>query len=72
MTEAVKGMLRFGFEELEFERIHAYCLTHNAGSIRVLEKTGFTREGYIRHGVRKGDRFLDVLLFGMIREDFAG
>jgi RimJ/RimL family protein N-acetyltransferase len=33
------------FLELVTERpIHAYVATHNAGSIRVLEKCGFTRE----------------------------
>ena len=72
MTEAVNRMAQFGFEELGFERIHAYCFPRNAASIRVLGRAGFRQEGHIRHGVRKNGEFNDVLLFGIIREDFAG
>jgi len=72
MTEAVNRMAQFGFEKLGFERMHAYCFTRNAGSIRVLEKAGFRQEGHIRHGVRKNGEFHDVLLYGVIRENFAG
>ena len=69
MTEAVKGMLRFGFEELGLERIYAICFKRNKASARVLEKAGLKYEGLMRHGVKKGDEFLDVPLFGIIRED---
>lgn len=69
-TEAVGKMLQFGFEELGMEGIHAHCLASNTASARVLEKAGLVREGLIRRAVRKGDAFHDVLLYGMIREDF--
>ena len=72
MTEAVRRMAQFAFEELGFERLHAYCFTWNAGSIRVLEKAGFKREGHIRRAVKKGDEFIDVFLYGLLREEFAG
>jgi len=71
-TEATKRMIRFGFEELGLERIHAHCLTTNQASARVLEKAGLTLEARIRHAVKKGDEFLDVFLYGIIREEFAG
>lgn len=70
VTEATIGMVRFGFEELGIEGIHAHCLVENEASARVLEKAGLSLEGTIRHAVKKGDRFHDVLLFGIIREDF--
>ena len=71
MSEAVQRMVRFGIRDLGLEKAYDYCFTDNAASIRVLEKTGFRQEGYIRHGVKKGDGFHDVLLFGMIREDLV-
>jgi RimJ/RimL family protein N-acetyltransferase len=70
MTEAVTKMLDFGFADLGLESIHAYCFIRNPASIRVLEKAGFTHEGYIRHAIRKDGEFLDVRLLGMIREDY--
>ena len=71
MTEAVRRMAQFAFEELGFQRLHAYCFTWNAGSIRVLEKTGFRREGHIRRAVKKGDEFIDVFLYGLLRQEFT-
>jgi len=70
VTEATLRVVRFGFEELGLEGIHAHCLVENKASARVLEKAGLLLEGKIRHAVKKGDEFHDVLLFGIIREDF--
>lgn len=44
-SEAVKALIRWGFEELKLHRIEAGCATQNKASIRVLEKVGMTREG---------------------------
>jgi RimJ/RimL family protein N-acetyltransferase len=71
-TEATARMVRFGFEELGLEGIHAHCLASNAASARVLEKAGLALEGTIRHAARKADEFHDVLLYGIIREDYDG
>lgn len=70
MTEAVRRMLVFGFEELGFERIYAGCFTRNLASRRVLEKVGFLYEGLARHEFKKGDEFLDVFHFGLTRSEF--
>ncbi|MNU77863.1 putative ribosomal N-acetyltransferase YdaF [compost metagenome] len=47
-TEAVKRIIRFGFEDLNLHRIEAGCAIGNTGSIRVLEKAGMFREGHTR------------------------
>lgn len=70
-AEATERMVHFGFHELGLESIHAHCLATNRISARVLEKAGLQLEGKIRHAVKKGDVFHDVLLFGIIREDLA-
>jgi [ribosomal protein S5]-alanine N-acetyltransferase len=71
MTEAAKRMLEFGFWELGLERIHAYCFVRNTASARILEKIGMTREGCCRRAIKKADGFLDVFIYGIIREEFA-
>ncbi|MFQ4148227.1 GNAT family N-acetyltransferase [Arthrobacter sp. LAPM80] len=68
-TEAVSQLLGLGFGPLGLERITATCHPGNIGSIRVLQKSGFTQEGVLRshrlvHGTRR-----DSLLFSILRDD---
>ncbi|MGY8914551.1 MAG: GNAT family N-acetyltransferase, partial [Flavobacteriales bacterium] len=44
-TEALKAVIRFGFNTLQLHRIEAGCAVENIGSIKVLEKAGMIREG---------------------------
>lgn len=44
-TEAALASIQFGFETLELERIEAFVLPQNAGSIRVLEKVEMQPDG---------------------------
>jgi ribosomal-protein-alanine N-acetyltransferase len=48
-TEAAKAVVRFGFEELGFERIIAATRHANIGSIRVLTKIGMRFDKEISH-----------------------
>ena len=48
MTAAVRAVIPFAFATLRLHRLEAACIPTNAGSIRLLEKTGFVREGYAR------------------------
>lgn len=52
MTEAVKQVVRYAFEELKFHRIVGEASPRNPGSIRVLEKAGFQKEGLARSNVK--------------------
>ncbi|MEB8330514.1 GNAT family N-acetyltransferase [Flavobacteriaceae bacterium KMM 6897] len=44
-TEALKGMISYGFNTLKLHRIEAGCAVENLGSIKVLENSGMIREG---------------------------
>lgn len=48
MTEAVRRITRFAFDELELHRIEGNVMPRNARSLRVLEKCGFVSEGVAR------------------------
>lgn len=43
ITEAIEGVVAFGFEKLQLEAIFASCDEDNLGSHRVLEKNSFER-----------------------------
>ncbi|MCH7945300.1 MAG: GNAT family N-acetyltransferase, partial [Armatimonadetes bacterium] len=44
-TEALREVVRYGFEELRLNRLQAWAYEPNKASQRVLEKAGFTHEG---------------------------
>src|SRR5437868_7104479 len=48
MTSAVSALLPFAFATLRLHRVEAACIPSNSASIRLLEKTGFRREGFAR------------------------
>lgn len=69
MSAAVRAVVEFTFDTLHLNRIEAACLPHNAASIRLLEKVGFTREGYARKYLCIEGRWQDHLLYGLVRSD---
>lgn len=72
MTAAVRALAPFVFETLKLRRMEAACLPHNAASIRLLERTGFSREGYAREYLCIDGRWQDHLLYALLRSDGVG
>ena len=72
MSEAVRATVGYAFETLLLNRLHAYHMTRNPASGRVLERNGFQREGVLRQRVRKWGRYEDVALWALLREDWRG
>ena len=70
MTEAVRAVVRFGFEEMSLNRIEADTDAENYGSMRVLEKVGFRREGIQHEQYFEWDEFHDLVLFALLRKEF--
>jgi len=71
-TEAARGLLGFGFGELDLHRIFAVCDPDNVASARVLEKAGMRREGHLReHRWEKG-RWRDSLLCAALAREWPG
>jgi len=65
-TEAAAALLSFGFAHLGLHKISATCDPANAGSVRVLEKLGMTREGQLQdHFLVRGE-WRDRLLYAAI------
>jgi [ribosomal protein S5]-alanine N-acetyltransferase len=66
MTGAVRALVPFSFGSLRLHRIEAACIPSNAASIRLLEKTGFVREGYAREYLCINGLWQDHLLYGRL------
>ncbi len=69
MSEAVPALCRHAFRRLALERIEAACLPENLGSIRVLEKAGFRREGFARGYLSIAGARRDHLTFALLKSD---
>lgn len=71
MNEAIRTIVRFGFEKLQLNRVEAKTMSQNTGSFKVLEKAGFQKEGLIRHGLLKNDTFYDLYLYSILKNDYT-
>jgi len=69
MTAAVRALIPFCFDTLRLHRLEAACIPGNNASIRLLEKTGFTREGYAREYLCINGIWQDHLLYGRLKGD---
>lgn len=69
MTEAVRAVIPFVFDSLELHRLEAACLPTNTASMRLLEKTGFRREGLARRYLRINGVWQDHLLYALLDSD---
>jgi ribosomal-protein-alanine N-acetyltransferase len=71
MTVAVRAVLPVAFGTLRLHRVEAACIPANTASIRLLERTGFQREGFARQYLCIDGIWQDHLLFGRLRDDAA-
>jgi len=68
MTAAVRAVIPFAFGTLRLHRLEAACIPTNAASIRLLENTGFIREGYARDYLCINGIWQDHLLYGRLKD----
>ncbi len=71
MTEAVRAVARFAFEDLHLHRLEAATMPTNAASIRVLERNGFRREGVAQKLLKINGAWEDHVLHALVADDFA-
>jgi ribosomal-protein-alanine N-acetyltransferase len=69
MSRAVRAVIGFAFATLRLHRIEASCLPHNVASIKLLERVGFTREGFARAYLRINGIWQDHLLYALLETD---
>jgi ribosomal-protein-alanine N-acetyltransferase len=68
-TKAVTLALDIAFKELKLHRVIAEAQPENMGSVRVLEKAGFTREGYARKNLLVNGEWKDHVAMAILYED---
>jgi ribosomal-protein-alanine N-acetyltransferase len=71
MSEALRAIVHFGFEDAGLNRIQAVVMPGNRASIGLLEKLGFGREGVLRAYENWGDKgYVDVAMFSLLKGEY--
>ena len=69
-TEAGEALLKFGFNKLGLNRVHACYLSRNPASGRVLEKLGMQYEGTRQQHILKWDVYEDLAMMGVLKHEW--
>lgn len=69
MTEALPLIIEFGFNELKLHRIEAEVMPHNIGSIKLLMKAGFHKEGISKKNVKINGSWEDHQVLAILNEE---
>lgn len=69
-TEAARAMLKFVFEVMDLNRIHAAHFSNNPASGKIMRKIGMKYEGSRRQHVRKWGELLDWECYGILRNEY--
>lgn len=70
MTRAVKAITAIGFEHYQLNKIEIHAAVGNMKSRAIPEKLGFTEEGTIRNAEWLYDKYVDDVVYGMLREEW--
>ncbi|MDQ7816692.1 MAG: GNAT family protein [Melioribacteraceae bacterium] len=71
ITEAIKRIIKFGFDKLNANRIEAHCDEKNIGSYRAMEKAGMKYEGTLRQKVMMKGSFVNMKLYSILKEEYS-
>lgn len=69
-TETCRAIISFGFSELKLNKIFAHYFIHNVSSGKVLQKSGMKRESHLRSHVRHQGRYLDLVGYGILKDEY--
>lgn len=70
MTDILWQMLFYGFEKLKLNRIEASVLPNNIGSIKLLEKLGFKKEGVFRDALFKNNDYYNLKVYSLLQKEY--
>ncbi|MEO6461999.1 MAG: GNAT family protein [Candidatus Eisenbacteria bacterium] len=69
-TDAMKTLLKHGFEELNLHRIALRVYTFNERAIRSYQKLGFVEEGRLRQAMFRHGAWHDVILMAILADEY--
>jgi len=68
--EALKAIIKHGFEKMNMHRLEAEVIAFNEVSIKLVEGLGFIREGVLREAKFSDGKYWDIYRYGLLREEY--
>jgi RimJ/RimL family protein N-acetyltransferase len=69
-TPMIGRLLALAFGEMDLRRVELRVYSFNTPAIRCYERAGFTREGLLRQAQRVGDELWDLVVMGILRQEW--
>lgn len=69
-TEAINNLLDHAFNQMNLYKIYLRVFEHNQRGMRCYEKCGFKEEGRLRKGHFYDGKYHDVILMGILKDEF--
>jgi ribosomal-protein-alanine N-acetyltransferase len=70
ITEAIKAVVTYGFEQLNLHSIEAIIDPNNIASERVLQKNGFVKEAHILENELWDGKYWDTVIYSLLKRNF--
>lgn len=69
-TDATRTLVRYGFEEMNLNRIGLKVFADNERAIRCYERVGFVREGALRQYRYREGAYVDSVVMSILRDEY--
>lgn len=70
-SEALEAVVKYGFQNLQLERIQALIEPANVSSQKLVERQGFIKEGLLRHYEYTCGKFDDLFMYSILKNDMS-
>jgi len=70
--DALRVLLRFGFDDLNLNRIALQVYSYNPRAVALYERLGFVHEGTLREAIQRDGRFYDIYVMSILRDEWEG
>lgn len=71
VTEAVKEVVKYGFEIMKLHSIEAVIDPDNVASANVLKKNGFVKEAHLKENEFHEGRFYDSVIYSILNKEYC-
>ncbi|EPE61572.1 acetyltransferase family protein [Exiguobacterium sp. S17] len=71
MSQALETIIEYGFKELGLNKIEIRVATGNVKSRALPERLGFKEEGVLRDAEWLYDRYVDHVVYGLLKDEWA-
>lgn len=69
-TEAANAIAKFAFQDLKLNKLIARHMAINPASGKIMMKIGMQKEGYLRQHIIKNNQFMDMVEYGLLKDEY--